>query len=131
MTTAHGRLGLPAEFGLSWLLPRLVGLTHAADLLFSSRIVLAEEAAAIGLVNRVCESAELHATVREYAAVLASAVSPASLRLTKEQLYRDLVSGDPASSVKDALFLLEETMGSADFREGVAALREKRPPRFG
>ncbi len=53
LTTAHGRLGLPAEFGLSWLLPRLVGLTRAADLLLSSRVVLAEEAAEIGLVNKV------------------------------------------------------------------------------
>ena len=53
LTTAHGRLGLPAEFGLSWLLPRLVGLTRAADLLLSSRVVLAEEAAEMGLVNKV------------------------------------------------------------------------------
>jgi hypothetical protein len=45
LTTSHGRLGLPAEYGLSWLLPRLIGLTRAADLLLSSRVVLAEEAA--------------------------------------------------------------------------------------
>src|SRR3984957_19931642 len=52
LTTSHGRLGLPAEYGLSWLLPRLIGLTRAADLLLSSRVILAEEAAEIGLVNR-------------------------------------------------------------------------------
>ena len=43
VTTAHGRLGLPAEYGLSWVLPRLIGLGRAADLLLSSRVVLAEE----------------------------------------------------------------------------------------
>src|SRR5579862_1960364 len=53
LTTAHGRLGLPAEFGLSWLLPRLIGITRAADVLLSSRVVLAEEALAMGLVNKV------------------------------------------------------------------------------
>ena len=52
LTTAHGRLGLPAEYGLSWLLPRLIGVTRAADLLLSSRVVLAEEAEQLGLVNR-------------------------------------------------------------------------------
>ena len=45
LTTVHGRLGLPAEYGLSWVLPRLIGLGRAADLLISSRVVLAEEAA--------------------------------------------------------------------------------------
>ena len=60
LTTAHGRLGLPAEFGLSWLLPRLVGLTRAADLLLSSRVVLAEEAAEIGLVNQVTPGRRAH-----------------------------------------------------------------------
>ena len=48
LTTSHGRLGLPAEYGLSWLLPRLVGVTRAADLLLSSRVVLAEEAERLG-----------------------------------------------------------------------------------
>ncbi len=61
LTTAHGRLGLPAEYGLSWLLPRLVGVTRAADLLLSSRVVLAEEAEQLGLVNRVLPAAELAA----------------------------------------------------------------------
>ena len=59
LTTAHGRLGLPAEFGLSWLVPRLVGLTRGADILLSSRVLLAEEAAEIGLVNKVTPGDEL------------------------------------------------------------------------
>ena len=59
LTTSHGRLGLPAEYGLSWLLPRLIGVTRAADLLLSSRVVLAEEAEQLGLVNRVLPPDEL------------------------------------------------------------------------
>ena len=119
LTTAHGRLGLPAEFGLSWLLPRLIGVTRAADLLFSSRIVLAEEAETLGLVNRALPPEELLAHTYEYAAPPGS---PRSRRrrsaVTKLQLYRDL-HRDAASSVHEAGRYLSEMMGGADFAEGV------------
>jgi enoyl-CoA hydratase/carnithine racemase len=130
LTSAHGRLGLPAEFGLSWLLPRLVGLTHAADILLSSRVVLAEEALAMGLVNRVVPADQLDEVVGEYARGLCDDVSPASLAATKRQLYTDLHT-DVASSVRDANARLEAMMRQRDFAEGVAALRERRAPRFG
>src|SRR5690606_1221423 len=58
-TTAFSRRGLPAENSLSWLLPRLIGTANAMDLLLSARIVLAEEARAIGLVKQVFEPDEL------------------------------------------------------------------------
>jgi enoyl-CoA hydratase/carnithine racemase len=129
LTPSHGRLGLPAEYGLSWLLPRLIGLTRAADLLFTSRVILAEEAEAIGLVNQVCPPEQLATETNAYARTLASEISPASLAATKEQLYADL-HRDVASSVRDAAGRLESMMRSADFAEGVAAMRERRPPRF-
>ena len=129
LTTAHGRLGLPAEFGLSWLLPRLVGLTRAADLLLSSRVVLAEEAAEIGLINKVTPTAELAPTVHEYARTLATEISPASLAATKLQLYTDL-HRDAATSARDADERLRIMMRGSDFAEGVAALTARRPPRF-
>ena len=130
LTTAHGKLGLPAEFGLSWLLPRLIGLTHAADLLLSSRVVLAEEALAMGLVNRVAPPDEVLAQATAYARMLATEVSPASLAATKLQLYTDL-HRDVAGAVADAQARLESMMGGPDFAEGVAALTERRAPRFG
>ncbi|HTU39376.1 MAG TPA: enoyl-CoA hydratase-related protein [Acidimicrobiales bacterium] len=130
LTTSHGRLGLPAEFGLSWLLPRLVGVTRAADLLLSSRVVLAEEAEAMGLVNRTLPPEQLLAYTYDYAARLATDIAPSSLAVTKLQLYRDL-HRDVASSVRDARTRLDEMMGGAEFAEGVAALLEKRPPSFG
>lgn len=130
LTTAHGRLGLPAEFGLTFLLPRLIGLTRAADLLLSSRIFLAEEAYEMGLLNGLADGDELGEMVRRYARFLADDVAPSSLAATKAQLYRDLVAGDPASSTNDAMARMDEMMAGADYREGVAALREKRSPRF-
>jgi enoyl-CoA hydratase/carnithine racemase len=129
LTAVHGRLGLPAEYGLSWVLPRLVGLTRAADLLLSSRVVLAEEAAEMGLVNRVLPPDELLPAVYEYARVLAHEVSPASTLATKRQLYADL-HGDVGTAVEVAEQLLEDHVRGEDYREGVQALLEKRPPAF-
>jgi enoyl-CoA hydratase/carnithine racemase len=130
LTTAHGKLHLPAEYGLSWQLPRLIGLTHAMDLLLSSRVVLAEEAAAMGLVNEVLPAGEVVPRATEYARLLAATVSPGSLRETKRQVYTDL-HRDVGSAVDEARALLERMMTEPDFAEGVAALTEKRPPRFG
>jgi enoyl-CoA hydratase/carnithine racemase len=129
LTSAHGRLGLPAEFGLSWLLPRLVGLTRAADVLLSSRVMLAEEAAEIGLVNTVVPADELMDAVGRYASVLATEISPASLAATKLQLYTDL-HRDVAASARDADERLRTMMAGPDFAEGVAALTDRRPARF-
>ena len=130
LTTSHGRLGLPAEYGLSWLLPRLIGVTRAADLLLSSRVVLADEAEQLGLVNRVLATTEdLLAHTYAYAGALAHEVAPSSLAATKLQLYRDLHL-DAASAVKDAGQRMAEMMQGEDFAEGVAALTEKRPPEF-
>jgi enoyl-CoA hydratase/carnithine racemase len=129
LTTSHGRLGLPAEYGLSWLLPRLIGVTRAADILLSSRVVLAEEAEQLGLVNRVLAAEELLPFTAAYARRLATEIAPSSLAVTKLQLYRDL-HGDVASSVRDASARMADMMRGADFAEGVAALTEKRPPSF-
>jgi len=130
LTTAAPRLGLPAEFGLSWVLPRLVGLGHAADLLLSSRVVLAEEAATMGLVNRVVPADELLDHTYAYARALATEVSPASLRETKRQLYADQ-HDDVGTAVERSVALTGEMMAGADYAEGVRAWRERRPPDFG
>jgi enoyl-CoA hydratase/carnithine racemase len=129
LTTAHGRLGLPAEFGLSWVLPRLVGVGHAADLLLSSRVVLAEEAAAMGLVNRVLPAEEVLPAALAYARNLAQHVSPASVLMSKRQLYADL-HGDVGTAVAESERLLGQAVRGPDYAEGVRALREKRPPEF-
>ncbi len=129
LTTSHGRLGLPAEYGLSWLLPRLVGLTRAADILLSSRVLVSEEAERLGLVNRVVAPADLLTSTYDYARRLATEIAPSSLAASKLQMYTDL-HRDAAASVRDANTRLATMMEGTDFAEGVAALTEKRPPRF-
>jgi enoyl-CoA hydratase/carnithine racemase len=129
LTTSHGRLHLPAEYGLSWLLPRLIGVGRANDLLLSSRVVLAEEAAAMGLVNQVVAPAQLMEVVREYATILATTVSPGSLAATKRQVYEDLHQ-DVGTAVEAAETRLQTMMTEPNYAEGVAALVEKRSPRF-
>ena len=124
-TTAHGRFNFPAEFGLSWVLPRIVGLTHANDLLLSSRLFTAEEALAMGFVNKVLPSGELTDHVTEYARALADTVAPGSARETKHQIYRDLTR-EPATAVQAAEALLEEMIRHPDYSEGVKAWMQKR-----
>jgi enoyl-CoA hydratase/carnithine racemase len=131
LTTATPQLGLPPEYGLSWLLPRLIGATHAADLLLTGRIVTAAEPVVAGLWNGVVTTvAELDDTVDRYARRFATAVSPVAVTTAKRELWGDLLETDVGQSVERSRRLIDELMGTADYREGVAALREKREPRF-
>src|SRR5919199_1535839 len=79
ITTAFARRGLVAEHGISWALPRLVGPAHALDLLLSGRVVLAEEAAQMGLVNRVLAPEQLLDETLAYARDMAASCSPAAM----------------------------------------------------
>jgi enoyl-CoA hydratase/carnithine racemase len=126
-TTAHGKLNLPAEYGLSWLLPRMLGLTRANELLLSSRAFTAEEALAMGLVNEVLPAEKVLERTLEYAGNLLASVSPNSLRQTRWQIYRDL--HDPVNvSVTASETLLDQMMKEPDYAEGVSAFLEKRKP---
>src|SRR5579884_1788792 len=129
LTTAHGRLGLPCPFGLAWLLPRLVGLTTALDLILSSRTVTGAEAREMGLVNGTAPRDEVLQVALDHARRLAETVSPASLAASKLQVY-EAMHRSAAESVRAAEAMLDPMMAGPDYREGVAALREKRPPRF-
>jgi len=129
LTTSHGKLNLPAEYGLSWLLPRLIGLTRANDLLLTSRVALAEEALTMGLVNAVVPPEELMPYTQTYARTMITTVAPGSLRETKRQIYSDL-HRDVRSAVADAAALVERMATEPDFAEGVSALLEKRLPQW-
>ena len=127
--TAFSRRGLIAEHGMSWLLPRLVGLANAADLLFSARRVAAAEAKEIGLVNRVLGAETFETDVLAYAKMLANEVSPRSLREMKREIWNaqfQTLSEAIEAADKD----MTASFVSEDFKEGVAHFVEKRPPTF-
>ena len=128
-TAAHGRFNFPAEFGLSWVLPRIVGLTHANDILLSSRTFTSDEASAMGFLNRLTEAEALMPAVLDYARAMAANVAPGSARETKRQIYRDL-HRDAAAAVGEAERLLETMIKAPDYKEGVKAWMEKRPAQW-
>src|ERR1700693_285944 len=101
-STAFARRGLIAEYGMAWMLPRLVGVLNALDLLFSARMIDAAEALRMGLVNQVYPHDVFAEKVREYASDLASGVSPRSLRVIKRQVYDAMFSSlDEAFEVSE------------------------------
>ncbi len=127
--TAFARRGLIAEHGVSWLLPRLVGMANAADLLFSSRRVGAPEAKAMGLVNRVIPHGDFEAEVMAYATMLAREVSPRSLREMKREIWNAQFQG-LGEAIESANADMAGSFISEDFKEGVAHFVEKRAPAF-
>lgn len=131
LTTAAPKLGLPAEYAMSWTLPRLVGTTRAADLLLSGRVVTGAETADWGLWNEVCPGgASTLAAAQAWASRLAATTGPAAVAATKRQLVTDLMRHDPQASVEDSLDLMNRAMATDEYAEGIAAFTEKRPPRF-
>ncbi len=127
--TAFAQRGLIAEWGLSWVLPRLVGPAVALDLLFSSRRVKGDEALALGLANYLVPPEELLDFCRNYIVDLATKCSPASMAVMKRQVYEQLHAGlGPAE--RDAQRLMMASFGRPDFKEGVRSFVEKRPPQF-
>jgi enoyl-CoA hydratase/carnithine racemase len=128
-TTAFSRRGLIAEHGLSWMLPRLVGLQNALDLSLSGRTIDAAEALRMGLVARVLAPEELMASARAYARELAELVSPRSMRVMKRQLWEAQFQtlAEATAAANEAML---ESFASEDFKEGVAHFLEKRAPTF-
>jgi enoyl-CoA hydratase/carnithine racemase len=128
-TTAFSQRGLIAEYGLAWILPRLVGMHNALDLLYSARVILGTEAQEMGLVNRVVPADQLMATAREYAIQLATTASPRSMGVIKRMVYTGQFQtlGEAYDLAIDEMV---QSLNSDDFREGVASFIEKRNPNF-
>jgi enoyl-CoA hydratase/carnithine racemase len=128
-TTSFAQRGLIAEHGISWMLPRLVGIANAADLLYSARKIKAAEARDLGIVQRVVPDAELLAAARDYMAHIAANVSPRSVTVMKRQIWEGLFQTlSEATTVGD--YEMAQSFPSEDFKEGVAHFLEKRPARF-
>lgn len=128
LTTAFAKRGLIAEHGASWMLPRLVGLTHALDLLMSARTLVTAEAAQIGLVKALPADGFL-AAVQTVARELVHSASPRSIGVIKRQVYDGLFQ-DLDQAWRRADEDMAASFASEDFKEGVAHFLEKRAPRF-
>src|ERR1700733_12343797 len=128
-STTFAQRGLIAEYGMAWMLPRIVGLPNALDLLFSARQINSAEALRLGLVNQVFAQENFPDKVNEYAVDLASRVSPRSLRVIKRQVYRAMFQ-TLTESFDLAVEEMVASLRSEDFKEGGAHFLEKRAPAF-
>ncbi|MEC7174930.1 MAG: enoyl-CoA hydratase-related protein [Actinomycetota bacterium] len=128
--TAFAQRGLIAEWGLGWLLPKLVGPSVALDLLMSSRRVTGVEGKELGLLNHIVDNPDdLLPWCRNYITELAEKCSPTSMAIMKQQVYEHLHQGMGAAE-SEAAKLMVESFGRPDFAEGVQSFVEKRPPSF-
>jgi enoyl-CoA hydratase/carnithine racemase len=122
------KLGLAPGMAISYLLPRLIGLARASELLYSGRLVDGREAEALGILNRAVAPAQVLPEAMELARAIASN-APLAVRATKRAIYRGL-----ELHIRDAArleaFAQAESLVTEDAAEGIAALLAKRPPKF-
>jgi len=128
MTAGYVRRGLSPDAGVSWLLPRHVGLARASDILLTGRDVDAAEAERIGLAAHVAADAEFSDAVRDHASRLAAG-PPLAQALTKRLLVRSFDTALEAA-LRDELVYIKQCFQTADVAEAIAAFREKRRPSF-
>lgn len=129
ITTAYSRIGLGGEYGMSWILSRIVGHANALDLLMSARKIRGEEALRLGIVNQIHPADKLAEATYAYARELADKCSPLALRMIKQEIYEA-----PFQTLAEAVILANRNMvvsnSSKDFKEGSRAFLEKRTPNF-
>ena len=126
---SFSRLGFVAEDGLSWILPRVIGLAHSLDLLLSGRLVPADEAKAMGLVNRVVPADGMLREAIDYAVEIAHLCSPAALAQIKGQVYAHAQT-NLITALSESRDLTRNALRTEDVREGMASFAERRRPRF-
>src|ERR1700730_5029688 len=127
--TAFAKRGLIAEYGLAWLLPRLIGPAKALDMLFSARLGDRHEAARMGLVNQVFPQDSFLQNIHAYAKALAHNVSPRSMRVIKDQVYNAMFQ-TLSEAFETAEKEMVQSLQCEDFKEGVAHFLEKRSAAF-
>jgi enoyl-CoA hydratase/carnithine racemase len=129
ISTSFARLGLVAEYGIAWMLPRIVGMGRAAEILLSGRALDGVEAERIGLATEAVDAADVVPSAQAWAKLVAESCAPWSLQQMKTQLYTDvLLSADEASGRSVDLMLDSFTRG--ELTEALAARAEKRPAQF-
>ena len=122
------RLGLAPGMAISYLLPRLIGAARASELLLTGRLVDGREAERLGILNRAVPAADVMPAAMALAREIAAA-APHAVRATKRAIRRGLELAARDAARLEA-YAQAETLATDDAREGIAALLEKRPPRF-
>jgi enoyl-CoA hydratase/carnithine racemase len=130
ITFVFVKRGLVPEAASTWLLPRLVGMSRAADLLLTGRLVGAREALDMGLVSRVVPDAELLASAQALAREIAEQTGPVAVALTKRLLWHMAGESDPAAAERLDAQVFGWATQSPDAKEGIRAFLEKRPARW-
>ena len=131
ITFVFVKRGLTPEAASTWLLPRIVGVSRAAELLLTGRLVRAHEALEMGLVSRVVPDAELLPTAQAIAHEIATETAPVAVVLTKQLIWRFLSEPDPSVAERLDGQVFGWTTQSPDAKEGIRAFLDKRPPRWG
>lgn len=126
--SAFSRLGLVAEYGVAWLLPRMIGRQRAAEILLSGRPLDADEAQRAGIVHAIHD--DVLAAAMDWARDVAAQCSPASLRTIKAQLCAS-DTADFATSTRESLALMRESFRGPDLAEALLAKASRRAPEFG
>jgi enoyl-CoA hydratase/carnithine racemase len=129
MTASFSQRGLVAEYGVSWILPRIIGVPKTLDLLWTSRKIKGAEALEMGLADKTFPAADVAAQARAYIEDLAAKAAPYSLMMMKRQVYRHLAM-PLGEAVAETTQWIAESTARDDFKEGVNAYLEQRPPRF-
>jgi enoyl-CoA hydratase/carnithine racemase len=124
------RRGLVPEAASSWFLPRVVGISTAAEWCYTGRVFGAEEARERGLVRSVHPDGELLDAAYALAGEIASQASPVSITLTRQMLWRMLGEPHPMAAHRVDSAAIDELGRGDDVREGVISFLEKRPPHF-
>ncbi len=128
LNPGFAKRGILPESGGTWLLPRIVGSARAAQIAFTGRTLLADEALGLGLVNEVVPAAELGERTRELAGEIA-ANAPLAVRAIK-RMMRAAETETFEQHVHHVFLQLLPLLRTGDFSEGVAAYLDRRPPRF-
>jgi enoyl-CoA hydratase/carnithine racemase len=130
ITFVFVKRGLVPEAASTWLLPRLVGMSRAADLLLTGRLVGAREALEMGLVSRVVPDAELVPTAQAVAREIAEQTAPVAVALTKRLLWHMAGEPDPEAAERLDAQVFGWATQSPDAKEGIRAFLEKRAARW-
>lgn len=124
------RRGVVPELASPWFLPRIVGVSKAAELLYTGRIIGAQEALDCGLVSRVVPDDQLMDVAREMASEIANNAAPVPLALTKRMLWQFLSMNDPEKADEINIAYFAWTGMQPDCKEGINSFLEKRPPEW-